>query len=172
AFGRFGGVNRGVGGGIDHHRAAAAPPGVLGQLTHGGDDLPRARHVQLGTAGRADIGTRLLCLPVQLSSQLPGPARDQQRQRRHSSSPARLRNGSHQLRLSLYQRTVSAKPSVNGTAGRYPNSVLIVVMSTEYLRSWPLRSGTYSTMSQSAPTASSNRPVSSLLVSSVPPPML
>src|SRR5690606_27962380 len=107
-----------------------------GQLAHGGHDLARAGDVELGAARGEHLGARLPRLLVQLLSQLPGSARDQQRQCLHAvafirPASARLRNGSHQLRLSTYQRTVAASPSVNGTAGRYPNAELILLMSTE-----------------------------------------
>src|SRR3989344_3515456 len=52
-----------------------------------------------------------------------------------------IRSGFHHLGLSLYHRTVSAKPSFHFTFGLQPN-FLILDESSKYLESWPGRSGT------------------------------
>src|SRR5690606_33967927 len=176
----LGGVHGGPGGGVDHHVVPAhrvgerRPVGDVQVRPGGGGDLavPAGDRDQVPAehaAGAGDQPAGHGSAAVGAGATGAGPA--------VAGTPvdtsawrSRARSGSHQWRWSRYQATVAASPSVRSTRGAYPSSRRARVVSSAYRRSWPLRSGTCTTISQPAPHASSNLPVSSLLVSSAPPP--
>src|SRR5439155_15317499 len=147
------------------------PPGRVDDDIAAGDRgayRGRVGDVEDVVGGRDDVGlARLGQHRAQVAADHPARAGDQP-----AHQPAsRALTGSHQSRFWRYHATVPARPASMPIRGTYPSSSRIFMMSREYRRSWPLRSGTGCTMSQPAPQAASSRSVSSRLVSSVPPPM-
>ena len=103
-------------------------------------------------------------------------ARCSSSERRERSAPragARALSGSHQARLARYHSTVSASPCANGTCGSVAElgADLGDVDGVAQVVAQPVGDAA-ATRSQPVPVASSSSPVSSLLLSSVPPPML
>lgn len=91
-------------------------------------DRVRVGDVEVGAAGGGDGQVRP---GPQHGEQVPPehPARAGDQDPGHSG-PA-VFNGSHQARLSRYQRTVSARPRSRSMLGAYPSSLLILPMSSE-----------------------------------------
>src|SRR5581483_12305807 len=140
-------VDDGVGPRRQHELQHGVAVAHLERRVVGADDLVTAPHAQLH----------------QLAPDLPARAGDE--------DPHRLFSGRHHHSLARYQSTVSARASSSVRCLRHPSAV-IFVMSTEYRRSWPRRSGTYSTISSPAPSSPRSLSTRTRFGVSFPAPML